>query len=192
MPLGIQDIEPSDQAIYWPGVLPTFALSELTVSTQEERRRLVQLTRVASNLDLQKVPVHVGGSNDEVFELNVVPPEMPSEFEVPNSENAIHGALSMAVWAVPRMAPWLDLLMASLGPDRGRLVRSARALGAPWWRFPPWRPPTDAEHVSCAQECLWLAAYRSASRRILGGYWARARPCRPNCRCRVAFERSQR
>ena len=158
VPLGMHDIEPSDQAIYWPGVLPTFALSELTVSTQEERRRLVQLTRVASNLDLQKVPVHVTGNSDEIFEPSVFPPEMPSELEVPNSENAIHGALSMAVWAVPRMAAWLDLLMASLGPDRGRLVRSARALEAPWWRFPPWRPPTAAEHVSCPQECLWLAA----------------------------------
>ena len=154
----IQDIEPSDQALYWPGVLPTFALSELTVSTQEERSRLVQLTRVTSNLDLKGIPVHVRAVPDEILEPSVSPPELTPKLEVPDTEDAIHGAISMAVWGVPRMAPWIDLLVASLGSDRGRLVGSARAVEAPWWRFPPWCHTTDVGGVSCPQECLWLAA----------------------------------
>ena len=154
----IQDIESSDQALYWPGVLPTFAFSELAVSTQEERSRLVQLTRVTSNLDLKGVPIHVCPVPDTILEPSLSPPMLTPTLEVPNTEDAIHGSISMAVWGVPRIAQWIDLLSASLGSDRGRLLASARAVEAPWWRFPPWCDTTDVGGVSCPQECLWLAA----------------------------------
>lgn len=162
----IQDVRPSDQALYWPGVLPTFAVSQLTVSTDEERSRLLQLTRITSNLDLRDVPVRVSTAAGEILEPSVSPPDLAPKLEIPDSEGAIHGALSMAVWGVPRMAPWLDLLIASLGPDRGRLVGSAEAVEAPWWRFPPWSRSTNSVDLSCPQECLWLAAigvFRGAS-----------------------------
>ena len=169
---GIQDVEPTDQALYWPGVLPAFAVSELTVSTQEERSRLVQLTRVTSNLDLRHVPVRVSAARDEIFEPSVPPPELTSNLDVPDIEDAIHGALSMAVWGVPRMARWLDLLIASLGSDQARLSAKAREVEAPWWRFPPWRRPLEVRRLSCLQECLWLAAikvFRGESRQDIGG-----------------------
>lgn len=169
---GIQDVEPTDQALYWPGVLPAFAVSELTVSTQEERSRLVQLTRVTSNLDLQHFPVSVNAAPDEIFEPNAPPPKLTSKLDVPDTEDAIHGALSMAVWAVPRMARWLDLLIASLGPDQARLVAKAREVDAPWWRFPPWRRLNEVRRLSCPQECLWLAAievFRGESWNAFGG-----------------------
>ena len=154
----IQDIRPSDQTVYWPGVLPTFAVSQLTVSTEEERSRLLQMTRITSNLDLREVPVYVGAATDEILEPSISPPELAPQLKVPDSEDAIHGALSMAVWGVPRIAPWMDLLIASLGSHRERLAVSAQAVEAPWWRFPPWRHSTDVGCLSCPQECLWLAA----------------------------------
>lgn len=154
----IQDIEPSDQALYWPGVLPTFAVSQLTVSTDEERSRLLQMTRVTSNLDLRDVSVRVSAATDEILEPSISPPELAPKLEIPDSEDAIHGALSMAVWGVPRMAPWLDLLVASLAQDQRQLVGSAQAVEAPWWRFPPWCHTTDLGRLSCPQERLWLAA----------------------------------
>ena len=154
----IQDIRPSDQTVYWPGVLPTFVVSQLTVSTEEERSRLLQMTRITSNLDLREVPVYVGAATDEILEPSISPPDLAPKLEVPDCEDAIHGALSLAVWGVPRMAPWMDLLIASLGPDRERLARSAQAVEAPWWRFPPWYHSTDVGCLSCPQECLWLAA----------------------------------
>ena len=167
----IQDIGPSDQALYWPGVLPTFAVSQLTVSTIEERSRLLQLTRITSNLDLRDVPLYVGASSDKMLEPSIPFPELTPKLEVPDSEDAIHGALSMAVWGVPRLAPWMELLIASLGLDLGRLAASAQAVEAPWWRFPPWCQTTDVGRLSCPQECLWLTAidvFRDGSSEDIG------------------------
>lgn len=167
----IQDISPSDQALYWPGVLPTFAVSQLTVSTDEQRRRLLHLTRVTSNLDLRDVPIYVSAATNEILEPSALPPDLDPKLEVPESEDAIHGALCMAVWGVPRMAPWLDLLIASLGPDRGLLAGSAQAVEAPWWRFPPWCATTNSERLSCPQDSLWLAAievFRGGSSESVG------------------------
>ena len=101
----IQDLRPSDQALYWPGVLPTFAVSQLTVSTDEERSRLIQLTRITSNLDLRDLPVRVSTVTGEIPEPSVSPPDLTPKLEVPDSEDAIHGALSMAVWGVPANGP---------------------------------------------------------------------------------------
>ncbi len=151
-------LEPSDTALHWPGPLPAFTIAELSVSTAEERARLVGLAAGVSNVELPTV-VTVGGDSldDEGFEPGRPPPDPICAFTLPNDENAIHGAMSMALWAVPHIEPWLDLLTASLAADRTALPNRAEAVGASWWRFPPWAPPPDAPPPD-PQESLWLAA----------------------------------
>ena len=50
----------------------------------------------------------------------------------------------MAVWSVPLVDPWLDLLLTSLSDDHRNLPYQADRVLAPWWRLPPWSHPADA------------------------------------------------
>ena len=101
-------LEPSDTALHWPGPLPAFAIAGLTVSTAEERARLVGLAGGVSNVELP-TDVKVGDNNldDDDSEPGLPPPDTICAFTLPNDEDAIHGAMSMALWAVPHIEPWL-------------------------------------------------------------------------------------
>ena len=151
-------LDPSDTALHWPGPLPVFTIVGLAVSTAEERARLVGLADGVSTVELP-TGVMVGGDSpdDEDFEPGRPPPDTICAFTLPSDEDAIHGAMSMALWAVPHIEPWLDLLTASLAADRTGLPDRAKAVGASWWRFPPWAPPPDAPPPD-PQEALWLTA----------------------------------
>lgn len=163
--------ESTDAAFYWPGALPAFAFSGISVSTEEERRRLEGLARSVSNVDLAATALQVVADSEETVEFADVLPEVSHTFVVPEDEDAIHGAMSMAVWAVPRIDPWLDVLTVSLASDRARLPRVAAGVEAGWWRFPPWMRPADDPPPAGVDECLWRAAVdvfrdRSAERPV--------------------------
>ena len=150
----------SDEALYWPGVLPTFAISDLLVSTEEERARLTGMARRVSNVELPEDVVRVDVESGKTIEPDVPLPETEvlPRLWVSSREDAIHGAMSMAVWAVPRIEPWLDLLTESLAADRTRLPDLAGKVEAGWWRFPPWVQRSDDPQPIDLNDCLWLAS----------------------------------
>ena len=150
------EFDATDAALYWPGVLPAFAIVRISVSSEEERRRLEGLARSVSNVDLPDVGVDVNPDASGTVESGDPPPGPSRTLVVPKDEDALHGATSMAVWAVPRIDPWLDLLTASLASDGTRLSAAA-AVDAGWWKFPPWTP-LDEPRPAGVDECLWLAA----------------------------------
>lgn len=156
---GSEQLEAEDKALYWPGALPAFAISELAVSTEEERARLTGLAQMVSNVPLADIPVRVCSFQQRVLDSSEPPPETACKLVVQDGQDAIHGALSMAVWGVPRIDPWMDVLTASLASDPTRLQHMVTKVEVSWWQFPPWarlahhRPPSLT-----AQECIWLAA----------------------------------
>ena len=159
MPSRLDAIESSDVVLQWPGALPTFAIAELSVSTGEERARLVGLARGVSNIELPtEVRVVVDNRGDDNLEPDDPPPDTSCAVTLPDDEDAIHGAMSMAVWAVPRIDPWLELLAASLSSDQLPLSEPANRVDASWWRFPPWSPRLGDAQPAGPQEVLWLAA----------------------------------
>ena len=153
------EFQPSDSWLYWPGVLPTFAISELSVSTEEERTRLTSMARQFSNVKLpEEVPVRIDMGPGDGSPPTAPPSEKPAKLLIPSHEDSIHGAMSMAVWAVPRIDPWLDILTTSLSSDRTGLAKLAEEVDAEWWRFPPWASSPDGMPPSSLQDRLWLAA----------------------------------
>ena len=48
-------------------------------------------------------------------------PESPPGIVIPTAEDSIRGAMTMAIWAIPRMDPWMDLLTASFSSNAKRL-----------------------------------------------------------------------
>ena len=152
-----RDIQASDTAIHWPGTLPTFAISELYVQTDEQRIRLSGLARSVSNLDLSPFRLHVEPHATPCLDLAVRPPPRITEFVIPPDTDAIQGALSMAMWGIPRTPPWMDVLVSSLRCDSERLARATAQVNAPWLRQPAWTQALNAQQPD-TQSCLWRTA----------------------------------
>ena len=149
-------ISPPDDLVHWPGAIPTFAVSSLAVASVEEKARLDGLSRAVSNVDLAAMPVTIADVTEDAVPSCAPPREAGARIEIPPGLNATHGALAMAMWAVPRIDPWLDVLQASLGADPSKLRAATAALNAAWWRLPPWWP--SSERPNTFADCLWLAA----------------------------------
>ena len=60
----LQDL-PCADGLFWPGALPTFAISSLSVSSEEERIRLIGMTRSVSNVDLSEMRIDVVDKFDD-------------------------------------------------------------------------------------------------------------------------------
>ena len=142
---------------FWPGALPIFAISEIAVATDEERARLTSLAQSFSNVMLPSKPIVAapGPCVDPVAFLSKHPPD-PG---IPSTVDAQQGAMCMAIWAVPRMAPWLNLLVAGLVCDEN-LQTAADEVDAHWCAFPPWMQDAKQRipNVGDSQERLWRAA----------------------------------
>ena len=153
----IKNLEPRDHALYWPGALPTFAISELLVSTEEERARFTGMAKFTSNVVIREELVKVGSITEDCFDVNISPPKTAGGIFIPNDLDAIHGAIAMAVWGVPRIDPWLDILTASLDPEQSALEELAGNVDASWWQFPPWIKGLDNAKPNNLQDSLWLS-----------------------------------
>lgn len=152
-----RDIRAGDTAIHWPGTLPAFAISELYVQTDEQRTRLVGLARSVSNLDLSPFRLDVEPHSTPCLELAVGPPPRIDEFVVPHDADAIQGALTMAMWGIPRTPPWMDVLVSSLLCDSERLAKETSEVNAPWLQQPAWTHALEDQQPD-TQGRLWGAA----------------------------------
>ncbi len=161
---------PDGARLRWRGSVPTFAISAMLVETEEERSRLKGLARAISNVELPAVPLSVSSEDGSLAfgrpgsSTTVVLEEESSEVEVvespvvPPEADAVQGSLCMALWALPRIDPWFDVLVATLSSGGEGLEGAVVDVEAPWWRFPPW---ADARARRCqpgGSEALWLAA----------------------------------
>lgn len=146
----------TDAAVFWPGALPLFSVRVLTVSSEEQRIRLTGIGKRVSNIELPEVRVDWDGAQTRLPAV-LSPAVGDHGLVVPAAADSIRGAMSMALWALPRIDPWLCLFAATLASNPRALRRRAIAVDARWWRFPPWPRPPDAQPVD-TQERLWLAA----------------------------------
>ena len=158
----------TEPCVYWPGVLPTFAIRDLRVTSEEHRVRLASMARLAANIAVPEIEVSNNPADHEKeFTLPAVSlPETPASIVNSAAEDSIRGAITMAVWAVPRIDPWMDVLVASLTLDAKKLTTAVKAVDASWWRFPPWAQSAQSDLRSKttstgAQERLWLAAIQA-------------------------------
>lgn len=142
-----------ETAVRWLAPIPLYAVSKMEVSSCEEKTRLMALAREFSNVSLPEVGVDVG--NAKVING---PPRLldGSNVELPERLDAIQGAMAMAIWAVPRVDPWIEALQWVLNQGAEGVSNKVASLAAPWLRF-PWcdevASPTRSGEVG-----LWSAA----------------------------------
>lgn len=150
-----------EDAIFWPGAFPTFAISDILVSSREECTRLAGLARQVSNVALPVNEPGLYSGEQLVVHENVLPTEIKPSLDLPVVMDSVRGSMAMAMWAVPRVAPWLDILAASLSLDLQKLPRLAALGDAPWWANPPWLSESGLAIPDSFQERLWIAAVQT-------------------------------
>lgn len=157
--------EVNAEAVYWPGPLPTFAISELLVTSDEERSRLAGLARQVSNVPLPASPSVLRPAEDSSIPQSSPPHKALSGIGLPPEMDAVRGAMAMAMWAVPRVDPWLDLLCTSLRRNQSKkLVALGEYLRSPWWVSPPWNQTPRPQSNASPQERLWISSMRAFQR----------------------------
>jgi hypothetical protein len=154
----INDVRNDDEAIFWAGALPSTAITGIFVSNTEEQTRLMRLTREVSNIPLPSV-VKLRSTQREWSNVDAkAPDEVLAGIVLPPHFDAIRGAVTMAVWAIPPIDPWLDMLVASLTLPPKDLSESSRVVEAPWLSFPPWIQVSASVWPRDVQTRLWRAA----------------------------------
>lgn len=162
----LERVGDTDRFLFWPGALPTFGITGLSVATSDQGARLAALARQVSNVELPVEPQVVEIPEDDsapafpdggVAGAAEAPAAVFSEWNRTEAD-AAHGAMSLAIWAVPRNDRWFDLLTASLSSDRTWRVAAAARVNAPWWEFPPWLAPSPETVVREGETGLWLGA----------------------------------
>ena len=148
--------------VHWRAPIPLYAVKKVEVSTIDQKARLVAMAGQLSNVCLPSPEVEV--SDFSVPSLAPGRPATPDtkSLELPETLNAVHGAMAMAVWAVPRVEPWIEVLKQALGLDAAGVEEGTRRLDAQWLQLPwlvhdlsgPARDDVDD------REGLWRAALR--------------------------------
>ena len=151
----LADLDDLDREVAWPGPIPLHAVTSFSVATESERTRLLAMSRGFSNVAPPAQPI-------EVAKLDLQPatdeePPRSSDLAPPADWNARRGAAVMALWAVPAIRPWLDLLCTSLlSLEPGGSPPGLQY--APWLAEPPWRPRGAGAASGDPQIQLWRAA----------------------------------
>jgi len=157
----------SGKVMFWPGALPTFAISEVLVSNSEHSARLNGLVRQVSNLSFPALPRVVKSDQETIIRDSMPSDPGLSGIVLPKEMDRVRGAVAMALWAVPRVDPWLNLLCESLGPEpSSEVASSAEYLGVPWGTWLPWVEAHAPESAANSQARWWIAAiaaFRTAS-----------------------------
>ncbi len=156
------------RVILWHAPLPLYAVRTIEVASVAQKTQLLAMVGQISNVSLPSAEVTVrafevsppGGAGAAIQET-----ETPS-LQLPETLNAIQGAMAMAVWAVPPVEPWIDLLQCALarnGDGEGvakEVAEKTRKLGVEWLQM-PWFAPGLLSSVhgnGGDQERLWRAA----------------------------------
>ncbi|MCY4610634.1 MAG: alpha-ketoglutarate-dependent dioxygenase AlkB [Gammaproteobacteria bacterium] len=140
----------------WVAPIPLYAVMRLEVISSEEKARLHAMAGQISNVSLPDIEITVGAT--KVFPVPTQESTIahPSHVELPETLNAVHGAMAMAVWAVPRVDPWIDTLQSALNLDAEETTRKIMDLDVQWLHVPWLHDHTSA---SCNPEAtLWRAA----------------------------------
>ena len=158
-----QDVDgDKPRIVHWRAPLPLYAVEKVEVSATEQKVRLVAMAGQLANVCLP-------GPEPDVSDFSVPSPlsygsadQTTRSLELPEALNGIHGAMAMAIWAVPRVDPWIELLKQALRLDAAGVAEGTGRLDARWLQF-PWLAhdlsapgPDDADD----QEWLWRAALR--------------------------------
>ena len=148
------------QVVQWPAPIPLYAVKTIEVASIEEKARLLAMAKQTSNVALPSTGISVSDFTVDTRSLGVRSNAETPLVELPGKLNAIQGAIAMAIWAVPHVQPWIDVLRHALDRDAAGASERAGRLEAKWFQL-PWLVSdlslTDRDDAD-DQTTLWRAA----------------------------------
>ena len=156
---GNNDVE-GPRGVRWSAPIPLYAVKKVEVSSTEQKTRLLAMADQLSNVCLPGSEVDVNDSEVSSPSADVPATLQTRPLELPENLNAIQGAMAMAVWAVPRVDPWIEVLQYALVQDATRVAQRIGRLGSQWLLL-PWLVQdlaNPAREEAEEQEGLWRAA----------------------------------
>ena len=148
--------------VHWSTPIPLYAVKSVEVPSIEQKTRLLGMAGQLSNVSLPSAEVAVSDFLVHSPATGGTPLPEKQWLELPETLNAVQGAMTMAVWAVPRVEPWIEILQQSLGRSSARVVEVLGRLNAQWLQL-PWLQCDLTESAwgySDDQKELWRAALR--------------------------------
>ena len=116
--------------------LPLYAIRSIDVCSPEHQTRLLAMSRNFSNVSLPIEKIRVV----EFATADPIPTDLSStaarQWHLPESIDAVHGAIAMSIWAVPRVQPWIEVLRLALTGDTREVDDATDQLGVPWLKLP--------------------------------------------------------
>lgn len=139
----LSTLSSKDQQFIWPGPLPLFAITHFCVDSEEKKERLLSMAQGFANVAIppQQITIEAVPNKFSIKDLQGYEPKHP--LCPPEHWNALRGAASTAIWAVPSIDPWLDLLCASFSDKYDASL--AEDLNAPWLAILPWRSSNNSQ-----------------------------------------------
>ncbi len=151
------DVSP---VVPWRAPIPLYAATTVEVPSDGQKTHLLAMAGQFSNLSLPDTAVAVTGFAPEPAPTGDPGTPEARPLELPEALNAIQGAMAMAVWAVPHVEPWIEVLRRILGRNAAGFAKETLRLDAQWLQV-PWLDGDPSEGVgdnSDDQERLWRAA----------------------------------
>lgn len=148
--------------VRWRTPIPLYAVKTVEVASVEQKTRLSAMASQFSNVSLPDTEIVVSDFAVPSVALGGAATWETESLELPESLNAVQGAMTMAVWAVPHVEPWIEVLQRALGGDATGVAERTGRLDAQWLRL-PWlgAGSSDSAHDdSDGQYELWRAALR--------------------------------
>ena len=156
------------QVVSWHAPLPLYAVKTIEVASIEQKKRLLAMVDQFSNISLPSAEVTVSTFKVSSPAAKGAPIQETEKslLQLPATLNAIQGAMAMAVWAVPTMEPWVDLLQCALARNGDgeevakEVAEKIGKLDARWLEM-PWLASDRLNSVddnAGDQKRLWRAA----------------------------------
>ena len=146
--------------VRWRAPVPLYAVTTVEVPSDEQKTHLLGMARQFSNLSLPDAAVAVTDFAPEPPPADDPGTPETRPLELPEALNGIQGAMAMAVWAVPHVEPWIEVLRRTLGRNAAGVAEETVRLDAQWLQV-PWLDGDLSDGVgdgSDDQERLWRAA----------------------------------
>ena len=175
--INLSELRANDEEIIWPGAIPLFSIASFSTASDDYKTRLQALSKQFGDLAQVEQPITVKSYARRPIAPS--PPLIPCLLAPPADWDRLRGAAAMAVWAVPAIKPWLDVLCQSFSLQPDQTI--ANTLGAPWWNEPPWmkpvqtdNPPTPTMELT-PQLALWRAMLNTFAQIDIQQGWQRTR-----------------
>ena len=151
--------------ITWAYILPISTFIEIAVEDGEQLSRLIGLAKSASNISL---PCKTSINSSLKSKISIASPSLEYRKDLGSilkNFDSYRGAVSMALWGIPRVEPWIQSVLQSLAKTEHSRHELHPSIPG-WMRHLPWNIENNHNdaYADDPEICLWINVVRELTR----------------------------